>query len=69
MAAETSLNDDPQQTLVLQEGRKINDEYYIVGVFENQETNNITFAAFELENSGSYQLTFTSRWLLSWLVV
>merc|ERR1719321_1342810 len=57
--AETSLNDDPQQTLVLQEGRKINDEYYIVGVFENQETNQVTFAAFELENSGSYQITFT----------
>ena len=55
--AEDDEDDQDPHTLVYQEGVKIQDEYFIVGVYEKDDHTSTTFAAFELERSVGYQIT------------
>ncbi len=53
MGEDTEDAQDPH-TLVYQEGTKIQDKYFIVGVYAKDDQSSTTFAAFELERSESY---------------
>jgi len=62
-AIHTMATDKPQgvnedETLIYQEGRQINDDFYICGVLENLEANTLSFAAWELESSDAQRITF-----------
>merc|ERR1719420_1530377 len=52
------MAEEERGTLLYQAPRKLNDEYYIIGVYDNVDKSQYTFAAFELENSSAYSLQF-----------
>eukprot|EP00451_Oxyrrhis_marina_P001168 CAMPEP_0204271632 /NCGR_PEP_ID=MMETSP0468-20130131/20548_1 /ASSEMBLY_ACC=CAM_ASM_000383 /TAXON_ID=2969 /ORGANISM="Oxyrrhis marina" /LENGTH=588 /DNA_ID=CAMNT_0051247353 /DNA_START=88 /DNA_END=1854 /DNA_ORIENTATION=+ len=49
---------DDKGTLMFQGGKKLGDEYYIVSVFDSVEREVLTFSAYELENSETYNISF-----------
>lgn len=44
---------------MFQRGKKLNDEYYIISVRDNAESNVLKFAAYELESSETFELGFS----------
>jgi len=51
--------DDARGALIFQEGKCIEDEYYIIAVYDDPATCTISFSAYELENDSTYTLPFT----------
>mmetsp|Transcript_70183 Transcript_70183/g.124918 ORF Transcript_70183/g.124918 Transcript_70183/m.124918 type:complete len:623 (-) Transcript_70183:60-1928(-) len=45
--------------LVFQRGKKLNDEYYIISVRDNAESAIVKFAAYELESSETFELSYS----------
>ncbi|CAD7969004.1 unnamed protein product [Amoebophrya sp. A25] len=46
-------------SLVFQEGKKIEGEYYIIAVYDDPERNTVSFCAYELETNQTYTLPYT----------
>lgn len=46
-------------SLVFQEGKKIEGEYYIIAVYDDPERNTVSFSAYELETNQTYTLPYT----------
>merc|ERR1719491_1694058 len=46
-------------SLVFQEGKKIEGEYYIIAVYDDPERNTVSFSAYELETNQTYTLAYT----------
>lgn len=51
--------DDARGALIFQEGKCIEDDYYIIAVYDDPATCTIAFSAYELENDCTYTLPFT----------
>jgi len=54
-----NAGDEEKGILVYQRGKKLNEEYYIVSVHDNQEKATVTFTAYELESSDSFALSYS----------
>lgn len=59
-AAPGSVGDQEESgPLVFQRGKKLNDEYYIISVRDNAESAMLKFAAYELESSETFELSYS----------